>query len=30
MKPAAQACGRGIKMVTKDTKIKAKKDYVVC
>jgi tubulin polyglutamylase TTLL4 len=30
MKPAAQACGRGIKMITKDTKIRPKKDYVVC
>lgn len=29
MKPAGQACGRGIKMITKDTKIKPKKDYLV-
>lgn len=29
MKPSNAACGRGIKMVTKDTKIKSKKDYLV-
>ena len=29
MKPAGQACGRGIKMITKETKIKPKKDYLV-
>jgi hypothetical protein len=29
MKPSNAACGRGIKMITKDTKIKNKKDYLV-
>jgi tubulin polyglutamylase TTLL4 len=29
MKPSNQACGRGIKMVTKETKIKNKKDYQI-
>jgi hypothetical protein len=29
MKPSNSACGRGIKMVTKETKIKNKKDYLV-
>lgn len=29
MKPAGQACGRGIKMVTKETRVRTKKDYVV-
>ena len=29
MKPTNQACGRGIKMVTKDSVIKNKKDVLV-
>lgn len=29
MKPSNAACGRGIKMVTKDTKIRNRKDYLV-
>lgn len=29
MKPTNQACGRGIKMVTKDTDIRNKKDMLV-
>lgn len=29
MKPSNAACGRGIKMITKDTKIKNKKDFLV-
>lgn len=29
MKPTNQACGRGIKMVTKDTIVKNKKDILV-
>jgi tubulin polyglutamylase TTLL4 len=29
MKPTNQACGRGIKMVTKDTEIRNKKDILV-
>ena len=29
MKPTNSACGRGIKMVGKDTKIKNKKDFLV-
>lgn len=29
LKPTNSACGRGIKMVGKDTKIKSKKDYLV-
>lgn len=29
MKPAAAACGRGIKMVAKDTKIRNRKDYLI-
>lgn len=29
MKPTNQACGRGIKMVTKDTEVKNKKDMLV-
>jgi tubulin polyglutamylase TTLL4 len=29
MKPTNQACGRGIKMVTKDSDVKNKKDYLV-
>lgn len=29
MKPTNQACGRGIKMVTKETVVKNKKDYLV-
>lgn len=29
MKPTNQACGRGIKMVTRDTKVKNKRDILV-
>lgn len=29
MKPAAAACGRGIKMVAKDTKVRNKKEYLI-
>jgi tubulin polyglutamylase TTLL4 len=29
MKPTNQACGRGIKMVTKDSTVKNKKDILV-
>lgn len=29
MKPASQACGRGIKMIGKKTPIKKKKDYII-
>jgi tubulin polyglutamylase TTLL4 len=29
MKPTNQACGRGIKMVTKDTTVKNKRDILV-
>lgn len=29
MKPTNQACGRGIKMVTKETQLKKKKDTLV-
>ena len=29
MKPAAAACGRGIKMIAKDTKVRNKKDFLV-
>lgn len=29
MKPAAAACGRGIKMISKETKVRNKKEYLI-
>lgn len=29
MKPAAAACGRGIKMIAKDSKVRNRKEYLI-